>query len=66
MTLYLVLDPQRTDNPKPLDDEEDIIIQEKVKVDQIFDLIRSGGMNALGGWACMVAIQKLRDLGEIQ
>uniref|UniRef100_A0A6U2S3A3 Nudix hydrolase domain-containing protein n=1 Tax=Leptocylindrus danicus TaxID=163516 RepID=A0A6U2S3A3_9STRA len=62
---YLVIDPETVSNPRPLDAEEDIEIISGVSVPEIFDMIRSGGMNLVGGWACMLAIEKLRELGEI-
>lgn len=62
---YLVIDPVRVDNPRPLDAEEDIEILEGLSVDAILKLIYDGKMNLVGGWACLLAIEKLRELGEI-
>jgi hypothetical protein len=63
---YLVIDPVKVSNPRPLDDEEDIEILEGVSVERIMDMIRGGHMNLVGGWGCLLAIEKLRELGEIQ
>lgn len=63
--VFLVLDPLPAINPRPLDDEEDITVMPNVTIPEIHDLIAKGEMNAVGGWACMVAIQRLRELGEI-
>jgi hypothetical protein len=62
---FLVIDPVPEPNPKPLDEEEDIEIVSKVSVPAILDMISNGEMNLVGGWACMLAIQTLRKMGEI-
>lgn len=62
---YLVLDPKPAADPKPLDDEEDIEIVPGVKIEEIMDYIANGQMNLVGGWGCMLAISKLRDLDLI-
>ncbi|CAB9523073.1 expressed unknown protein [Seminavis robusta] len=62
---FLVLDPDPAVNPKPLDDEEDITIIPNITVPEIYEMIAKGEMNIVGGWTSMVAIQKLRELGEI-
>jgi hypothetical protein len=63
---YLVIDPTKVDNPRPLDHEEDIEILEGVSIEIILRMIARGEMNLVGGWACLLAINKLRELGEIQ
>ena len=63
--VFLVFDPKPAINPKPLDDEEDITVMPNVSVAEIQKMIARGDMNVVGGWASMVAIQKLRELGEI-
>lgn len=62
---YLVVDAVKVTNPRPLDDEEEIEIIEGVTVDEILEMIRSGEMNCIGGFASLLAIEKLRNLGEI-
>ena len=62
---YLVLDAKPAENPKPLDDEEDIEIVPGVTIDQIKEWIASGEMNLVSGWGCMLAMEKLRELGEL-
>ena len=64
--VYLVIDAQKETNPKPLDDEEDIEVVPGITIPEILSLIASGQMNVVGGWASLVAIQKLQELGEIQ
>lgn len=63
---YLVIDPEKVVNPRPLDEEEDIEILEGVSVDTILEMIRGGEMNLVGSWGCLLAIEKLRRIGEIQ
>lgn len=61
---YLVLDPVKAENPKPLDDEEDIEIVPGVTVPEIMRWIATGEMNMVSAWGCLLAIEKLRELGE--
>jgi hypothetical protein len=62
---YLVIDPYMVKNPRPLDDEEEIEIIQDVTIEEIIQLIQDGCMNMVGSWACLLAINKLRELGEI-
>ena len=62
---YLVIDPVKVSNPRPLDHEEDIQILPGVTVEEIMEIIRAGEMNCIGGFASLLAIEKLRSLGEI-
>ena len=66
ITPYLVIDAEHVHNPRPLDDEEDIEIIRCVTADEILQMIREGDFNLVGGWGALLALQKLRDLGEIQ
>lgn len=61
---YLVLDPKPAENPKPLDEEEDIEIVDGVTIPEIMNWIAQGEMNLVSGWGCLLAIEKLRELGE--
>jgi len=61
---YLVIDPVSAENPKPLDDAEDIEIVSGVRIPQILEWIRDGDMNLVSAWGCMLAMEKLRELGE--
>ena len=63
---YLVLDAMHVDNPKPLDDEEEIEIVRNVPCERIMEMIRHGEMNVVGSWVCLLAMEKLRELGEIE
>lgn len=61
---YLVLDPTPAENPKSMDDEEDIEVVRGVSVPDIMRWIATGEMNMVSAWGCMLAIEKLRELGE--
>ena len=65
ITPYLVIDAQHVPYPRPLDDEEDIEIVSEVTADQILQMIREGDFNLVGGWGALLALEKLRELGEI-
>lgn len=62
---YLVVDARKVDNPRPLDEEEDIEIVTGISVEEIMEMIKDGDMNCIGAFACLLAIEKLRELGEI-
>ncbi len=62
---YLVLDAHVVTNPRPLDEEEDIEIIRGVTVEEIIKMVRTGEMNIVGGWGALLAIEKLRELGEV-
>jgi len=62
---YLVIDPVKVEHPRPLDEEEDIEIVHGVSVKEIMEMICAGEMNCIGGFASLLAIEKLRSLGEI-
>ena len=66
ITPYLVIDAEHVHNPRPLDEEEDIEIIRGVTSDEIIQMIREGDFNLVGGWGALLALQKLRELGEIQ
>lgn len=65
MVAYLVVDPEKVSNPRALDAEEDIEIIEGVNIESILEMIHRGEMNLVGGWGCLLAINKLKELGEI-
>lgn len=65
ITPYLVIDPQHVPDPRPLDDEEDIEIVTRVSIEEIVRMIREGDFNLVGGWGALLALEKLRELGEI-
>mmetsp|Transcript_27142 Transcript_27142/g.54881 ORF Transcript_27142/g.54881 Transcript_27142/m.54881 type:complete len:256 (+) Transcript_27142:71-838(+) len=66
VTPYLVIDPCHVPDPRPLDDEEDIEIIHGVTEEEIRQMIREGDMNLVSAWACLLALDRLRELGEIK
>lgn len=66
IAIYLVIDAEKVENPRPLDDEEDIAILDGVSVDDIMKMIKRGEFNLVGCCGTLLALQKLRDLGEIE
>ncbi len=65
LVAYLVIDAEKVEDPRPLDEEEDIEILRGVSVEEVLEMIRGGEMNCVGGFACLLAIEKLRSLREI-
>ena len=67
ITPYLVINPEHVTNrpPRPLDYEEDIEIVHGVTPAEIVQMIIEGDFNIVGGWAALLALEKLRELGEI-
>ena len=65
ITPYLVIDPVIVEDPRELDAEEEIEIVRGVSADEILDMVRGGDMSLVGAWASLLALQKLRDLDEI-
>lgn len=61
---FLVLDPWQAEHPKPMDEEEDIEVIRGVSISQIMEWIVAGEMNMVSAWGCLLAIEKLRELGE--
>lgn len=65
ITPYLVIDPKHVRDPRPLDDEEDIEIVTGITKEEIIQMIQEGDFNLVGGWGALLALEKLRELGEI-
>ena len=65
ITPWLVIDPEHVLKPRPLDAEEDIVIIRGVTSEEIKETIREGDMNLVGAFASLLALEKLRSLGEI-
>jgi hypothetical protein len=63
---YLVLDAKEVMHPRPLDEEEDIEIIKNITIPEIMNIIRRGDMNVVGSWAALLAIEKLRELGQVE
>lgn len=67
ITPFLVVNPEHVTNraPRPLDHEEEITIVHGVTPAKIVKMIYEGDFNIVGGWASLLALEKLRELGEI-
>jgi len=63
---YLVLDATRVQDPRPCDAEEEIQIVHGVTAEEMWRMVQQGDMNLVGSWATLLALEKLRELGEIQ
>jgi hypothetical protein len=50
-------------NPRPLDDEEYIVIERGVGYKRIMELICDGSMNVPSAYVCLLAFEKLRSMG---
>jgi hypothetical protein len=68
LAVYLVIDPE----PVPADQalardetEEGMQVIPGVTIPQLLELVVSGQLTVVGGWACLLAIHKLKELGEI-
>ena len=66
ITPYLVIDPQPVTDPRPRDAEEDIEIVAGISAADVVRRVREGDFNLVGGWAALLALQRLRELGEIE
>ncbi|KAL9187426.1 hypothetical protein ACHAXT_001529 [Thalassiosira profunda] len=65
ITPYLVIDPQHVPDPRPLDAEEDIEIVTGVSEGAILRMIREGDFTLVGGWGALLALEKLREIGQL-
>ena len=60
---FLVLDCQPVTNPKPLDDEEYIIIHRNISHSRLIEMIHSGELNIISTYTVLMGIRKLIELG---
>ena len=60
---YLALNCEEVSQPKPLDEEEYIIIERNVSYQRLMQLVTSGQINLVSSYAILLAIRKLRELG---
>jgi len=68
MLVYLVLDavPVAADNRKERDEtEEGMEVVEDVTVDELRQKIQAAQLTVVGSWASLLALDKLREMGEI-
>ncbi len=60
---YLALDCTSVLNPKPMDEEEYILIEKNVSHSQLMDLMKKGRMNVVSTFTILLGLQKLTELG---
>jgi NUDIX domain len=60
---YLALDCEPVANPKPLDDEEYIIIHKNVSYKRLMEMIAAGQFNVISSYTILMAIRKLTEMG---
>lgn len=66
LSVYLVLDQIHTNDPKPRDDNEiGMKIHYNITIQQLKSKIWNNAMTVVGSWACLLAMEKLREIGEI-
>lgn len=69
ISVYLVMDPipvDENDECKERDETEvGMQVVNDVTVQDLQELIATGGMTMVAGWATQMALSKLRDLGEV-
>lgn len=61
--VFLALDCEIVPDPKPLDDEEHIVITRGVTYKQLRTLIASGRMNVPSSYTTLMALDKLKEMG---
>lgn len=69
LSVYLVIDPFEihADEAKPRDEaEEGMEVVKGVTPSKLFRSIQTGSMTVVGAWATQLALNKLRELGEIR
>lgn len=60
---FLAMDCEIVDNPKPLDDEEFIMIEHNVTHSSLMNLISHGGINLVSTYTILLGLRKLKELG---
>jgi hypothetical protein len=60
---YLALDCIPVINPKPMDDEEYIIIHKNVSHSRLMEMISNGELNIISSYTVLLGIQKLVEMG---
>ncbi len=60
---YLALNCEKVLDPKPIDDEEYIVIHNRVSYREIMQMITRGEMNTLSAYTSLLAFNKLREMG---
>ncbi len=59
---YLILDAEQVKDPRPMDDEEFIVVQRGLSYAEIMRLIRRGEINVASSYTILLAFKKLEEL----
>ena len=60
---YLAIDCESVENPRPMDDEEYIVVKRGVTYDQLMELISTGKLNVISSYTALMGIRKLTEMG---
>ena len=60
---WLVVDPEITSTPKPMDDEEFIEIKRGVSMQQCMSMLSRGELSIVSSFVVLMGARKLRQLG---
>ena len=60
---YIALNCITVSNPRPLDDDEFIVIERHVTYKRLIELLNSGQMNIFSSYVVLLALRKLEELG---
>lgn len=59
---YLALDCINVEKPRPMDEDEFIIMEKHVSYQKLMSIINDGNMNMVSSYMCLMALRKLDDL----
>lgn len=62
---WLVVDPDITTTPRPMDDEEFIEIERGISMQTVMGMLGRGEITVLSGFVILMAARKLRQLGLV-
>jgi hypothetical protein len=65
MVPYLVVNPVLVASPRPCDANEEIEIVNHISAQTLRNMVATGQMTVVGSWVALLALEKLRQLGEI-
>lgn len=59
---YIALNCKHVFTPRPLDDDEYIVVEKNVSYKRLWEIITSGEMNIFSSYVCMSALRKLEEM----
>lgn len=60
---YIALDCRHVSTPRPLDDDEFIVVEKNISYKRLMEIISTGQMNIFSSYVSMLALRKLEELG---